>query len=81
MVTVARSAVLSTEVDYPNRDSEGLWQMLVELRWTFPDFAAGGALVGRVDARARPVSLVPLVRLGTQYVVNLVIWNAPTKRS
>jgi hypothetical protein len=55
--------------------------MLVELRWTFPDFAAGGALVGRVDARARPVSLVPLVRLGTQYVVNLVIWNAPTKRS
>jgi hypothetical protein len=37
--------------------------MLVELRWTFSDFAAGGALVGRVDltARARPVSLVPLV--------------------
>jgi hypothetical protein len=27
---------------YPNRDNEALWQMIVILRYTFPDYTAGG---------------------------------------
>jgi hypothetical protein len=27
---------------YPPRESEALWQMTVVLRWSFPDYAAGG---------------------------------------